>query len=135
MFLLLLTQHPISSPCSIAARPFLTLSSHFFCFLPCIIIAHKADLPLRQQLIETHQLFTGAQQSCGQSFLLQLMPLTQLGRHILNYLLLPPSALGSPLLPLAAQLLHFWTLLVFSLNLQTKLPHDMTNSLNNMFII
>lgn len=131
MFLLLLTQHPISLPCSIAAWPFLTLPSHFFCFLPCIIIAHKADLRLRQQLIETHQLFTGAQQSGGQSFPLQLMPLTQLGRHILNYLLLPPSALGST----SVELLHFWTLLVFSLNLQTKLPHDMTHSLNNMFII
>lgn len=100
----------------------LSLSSHIFSYLPCIIIAYRADLGPCQPLIETHQLFREVQQSCGQSFSLQLLPLTQLGRLIVNYLQMPSSALGSA----SVELLLFWTLLVFGLNLQIKQPHHTT---------
>lgn len=97
----------------------LSLSSHIFSYLPCIIIAYRADLGPCQPLIEAHQLFSEVQQSCGQSFSLQLLPLTQLGRLIVNYLRMPSSALGSA----SVELLLFWTLLVFGLNLQIKQTH------------
>lgn len=134
--ILLLTRHSTLPPCSGAAWPCLSLSSHIFSYLPCIIIAYRADLGPCQPLIEAHQLFSEVQQSCGQSFSLQLLPLTQLGRLIVNYLRMPSSALGSA----SVESLLFWTLLVFGLNLQIKqthhtTPHLTTQSLHNMLII
>lgn len=49
----------------------------------------------------------------------------------MNYLRMPSSALGSA----SVELLLFWTLLVFGLNLQIKQPHHTTQSLHNMLII